>query len=54
MIYLNDRDIRRAVSLEDIMESVEEGYRIYEENEFNQPDRINITEKKIRLCLCPL
>lgn len=42
MIYLNSKDILSSITLDEIMDTIEEAYRIYTSNNFNMPDRIHV------------
>jgi len=42
LLFLNEEDILKAVSYEEIMDSIEKAYAIYEKKEYIQPSRINI------------
>ena len=42
MIYLNKEDILKSITLDEIMDSVEEAYKIYSDKTFNMPDRIQV------------
>jgi ornithine cyclodeaminase len=42
MIYLNSKDILNAITLDEIMDTIEEAYKIYTRNNFNMPDRIHV------------
>jgi len=42
MIYLNSKDILNSITLDEIMDTIEEAYRIYSSNNFNMPDRIHV------------
>ena len=53
MIFLNDKDIRECIEFDDIMDGVEEAYRIYEESDFYMPDRISIDRDGNMLMFMP-
>jgi ornithine cyclodeaminase len=42
MIYLNSKDILNSITLDEIMDTIEEAYKIYTSNNFNMPDRIHV------------
>ncbi len=42
MIYLNSKDILSSITLDEIMDTIEEAYRIYTSNNFSMPDRIHV------------
>ncbi len=37
MIYLNEEDILKLITLDEIMDAIKKAYRIYGENKFNMP-----------------
>lgn len=53
MLFLNDKDIRKIFVHEEVMDSVEKAYKIYEENTFNMPDRISLDNKGNKLMFMP-
>lgn len=42
MIYLNSEEIISALSLKEIMDSVEEAYKLYEKKDYEMPSRIHV------------
>lgn len=53
MLFLNENDIKKAVSMKDIINGIDESYRIYEKNEFKMPLRTQVREKDNTLLLMP-
>ncbi|PAB60710.1 ornithine cyclodeaminase family protein [Anaeromicrobium sediminis] len=53
MLYLNERDIKRSVSLKDVMEGVEKAFHIYKDKNFFMPDRIHIDKEPNTLLYMP-
>lgn len=41
MIYLNEKEIFESVTFEEVMDTIEEAFRIYEKKDFEMPDRIH-------------
>lgn len=42
MIYLNSEDILKSITLDEIMDSIEDAYKIYYDRMFNMPDRVQV------------
>ncbi|WP_142413633.1 ornithine cyclodeaminase family protein [Hathewaya massiliensis] len=42
MLYLNSKDILSAITFEEVMEAIEEAYKLYEKNQYDAPSRIHI------------
>lgn len=53
MIYLNKEDILKSITFDELMDSIEEAYRIYESKKFNMPDRIHIDNKDLTALYMP-
>lgn len=53
MIFLNDRDIRDCISIQDMIEAVEKSYRLYEDGSYYMPDRISIDKDGDMLMFMP-
>lgn len=53
MLYLNEKDINKCISLNEIMNEIEKAYKIYEENKFHMPDRIHVDHKNKTILYMP-
>lgn len=53
MIYLNKEDILKSMTFDEMMDSIEEAYRIYESKKFNMPDRIHIDNNDLTALYMP-
>lgn len=53
MLFLNENDIRKAVSMKDIIDGIDEAYKVYEANKFNMPLRTQVKENDNTLLLMP-
>jgi ornithine cyclodeaminase len=53
LLFLNKKDIFKAVSLKEIMDNIEKAYVIYEKKEYIQPSRINIPYHENSLLYMP-
>jgi ornithine cyclodeaminase/alanine dehydrogenase-like protein (mu-crystallin family) len=53
MIVINENLIRKVISFEEIMASLEEAFLIYESGNFSMPDRIHVENKKNTLLYMP-
>lgn len=53
MLILNDRDLVRSITFEELIESVETALYLYEKRKFHQPERMIIDHKKGTLLLMP-
>lgn len=53
MIYLNKEDILKSITFDELMDSIEEAYKIYESKKFNMPDRIHIDNKDLTALYMP-
>lgn len=53
MIYLNKEDILKAITPDEIMDSIEEAYMIYEKKQFNMPDRIHVDNEDLTALYMP-
>lgn len=42
MIYLNKEDIIKSITLDECMDSIEDAYKIYFENKYKMPDRLQV------------
>jgi len=53
LLFLNEKDIFKAVSFEEIMDNIEKAYTIYEKKEYIQPSRIHIPYLENNLMYMP-
>lgn len=53
MLYLNEKNIKEAVSLNEMMDAIEESFHIYEKNNFSMPDRIHVDNHNNTLLYMP-
>ncbi|MEI6856149.1 ornithine cyclodeaminase family protein [Psychrilyobacter sp.] len=53
MLYLNEKNIKEAVSLNEMMDVIEESFHIYEKNSFFMPDRIHVNKDDKTLLYMP-
>jgi ornithine cyclodeaminase/alanine dehydrogenase-like protein (mu-crystallin family) len=53
MLILNEKDMRSAVSLTQVMDQVEEAYRIFASGDFYMPDRPSVTHGENTLLYMP-
>lgn len=53
MIYLNQKDILNAVTLDEMLDTIEESMRIYARKEFLMPQRMHVDEGQNVLLLMP-
>ncbi|MCC5909794.1 MAG: ornithine cyclodeaminase family protein [Clostridiaceae bacterium] len=53
MLYLNEKDISKCISFDDVMDAIEEAYKIYGENKFHMPPRIHKDYKNKTLLYMP-
>lgn len=53
MLYLNEKNIKEAVSLNEMMDAIEESFHIYEKNSFFMPDRMHINKDDKTLLYMP-
>ncbi len=53
MLFLNEREIRKAVSMKEMIDAIDTAYEIYESNAFNMPTRTQIKENDNTLLLMP-
>jgi len=53
MIFLNRAAIEKIISLEEVMDSVENAFLAYEDNKFDMPDRIHVNNKENTLLYMP-
>ena len=53
MIYLNKEDVLKCIDFDELMDSIEEAYKIYESKKFNMPDRIHIDNNDLTALYMP-
>jgi len=53
MLFLNEKDILEAVTMVDVIDAIDEAYKIYEEQQFNMPVRTQVKETENTLILMP-
>ncbi|AZU62867.1 ornithine cyclodeaminase family protein [Neobacillus mesonae] len=53
MLVLNEKDIKSAVSMRDLIDAIEEAYVLYEDNEFQMPLRSHVQDNDNILLLMP-
>jgi len=53
MIYLNREDIIKSITLEECMDAVEDAYRMYANNEYNMPDRLQVENNDLTSLYMP-
>lgn len=53
MLFLNERDIRGAVTMEEVVDAIDVAYEIYEAQQFNMPVRTQVKIEENTLILMP-
>jgi len=53
MIYLTERDILKAVSVNDVLDAIEASMCVYERREFHMPQRLHVDYQENTLLLMP-
>lgn len=53
MIYLNGEDIIKSITLDECMDAVEDAYRIYVNNGYNMPDRLQVENNDLTSLYMP-
>ena len=53
MLLLNQQEILRSVTLEQVMDQVEEAYRIVDRGDFQMPDRLTVEHQGNTFCYMP-
>lgn len=53
MIYLNSQDIIKSITLDECMDAVEDAYRMYANNEYNMPDRLQVENNDLTSLYMP-
>ncbi|HLS08371.1 ornithine cyclodeaminase family protein [Lentibacillus sp.] len=53
MLFLNERDIKEAVTMKDVIDAIDETYLVYESGQFQMPQRMHLKEGDNTLLLMP-
>ncbi|MEY8304037.1 ornithine cyclodeaminase family protein [Anaerosalibacter bizertensis] len=53
MLYLNEKDINKCITLNEIMDEIEKTFILYEKNKFYMPDRIHVDYKNKTILYMP-
>lgn len=53
MLFLNEKHIKKAISMKEAIDAVDRAYEIYAANTFNMPTRLQVMEKDNTLLLMP-
>lgn len=53
MIYLNENDIIKSITLDECMDAIEDAYRMYVNNEYNMPDRLQVENNELTSLYMP-
>ncbi|MFD1851859.1 ornithine cyclodeaminase family protein [Oceanobacillus bengalensis] len=53
MLYLNEYDIRRAITMEDTIDAIDAAYKIYDAKQFQMPTRMQIANNENTLIVMP-
>lgn len=53
MLYLNEQAIRDAVTMTDVIDAIDATYKLYEKNDFQMPERMQVKEGDNTLLLMP-
>ncbi|MDO7205331.1 hypothetical protein Q5M85_15555 [Paraclostridium bifermentans] len=53
MIYLNSEDIIKSITLYECMDAIEDAYRMYANNEYNMPDRLQVENNDLTSLYMP-
>lgn len=53
MIYLNSEDIIKSITLDECMDAIEDAYRMYANNEYNMPDRLQVENNDLTSLYMP-
>ncbi len=46
MLFLSESDIKKAVSMKDVIDAIDEAYHVYESNQFQMPTRMQVCHLK--------
>ncbi|OZU90493.1 hypothetical protein CIL03_04925 [Virgibacillus indicus] len=53
MLFLNEQDIRKAVSMKDMIDSIDKAYELYESKQFQMPTRMQVAKDSNTLIVMP-
>lgn len=53
MLFLNESEIRKAISMKEVIDAIDKSYEVYESNEFKMPTRLQVKEDDNTLLLMP-
>lgn len=53
MLYISESDIKNAISFNELMDSIEQAYVVYEDKNYKMPDRIHINNSNDTLLYMP-
>ncbi|WP_066495618.1 ornithine cyclodeaminase family protein [Abyssisolibacter fermentans] len=53
MLYISESDIKNSISFNELMDSIEQAYVVYEEKNYKMPDRIHINNSNDTLLYMP-
>ncbi|RNF39006.1 ornithine cyclodeaminase family protein [Planococcus salinus] len=53
MLFLNEGDIRKAVTMKEVIDAIDEAYKVYESGDFQMPTRMQVNDKGNTLLLMP-
>ncbi|QKY70192.1 ornithine cyclodeaminase family protein [Lentibacillus sp. CBA3610] len=53
MLYLSEQNIKEAVTMKDVIDAIDETYRVYESGQFQMPQRMHLKEEANTLLLMP-
>lgn len=53
MLFLNESEIKQAITMKEMIDAIDCAYKIYHANSFNMPTRLQVSEKDNTLLLMP-
>ncbi|MEC5424792.1 ornithine cyclodeaminase family protein [Virgibacillus sp. C22-A2] len=53
MLFLNESAIKEAVTMKDVIDAIDEAYKVYELNQFQMPTRMQVNDEDNTLLLMP-
>lgn len=53
MLYLNEQDIREAVTMQDMVDAIDESYHIYHKKDYTMPTRMQLKDENNTLVVMP-
>ncbi|MFD1606962.1 ornithine cyclodeaminase family protein [Oceanobacillus luteolus] len=53
MLFLNERDIRESLTMEEAIDAIDDAYRLYESQKFQMPTRMKLTDEPNALIVMP-